>query len=222
MSILYVVATPIGNLKDITLRAIETLNVVDLVLAENTKKTGRLLSHLKINKPLESFHEFNEERKIESILSRVASGDSIALVSDAGTPLISDPGFKLVREAIKRNVKVVSIPGASSILASLVSSGLPTNQFLFLGYFPRKAGKQDEILSFIDTVTSSNPTTMILFESPYRVQKTLQLLAKRFPDKKIVIAREVTKVYEEFIRGSVKEVAKKDFATKGEFTLLLG
>jgi 16S rRNA (cytidine1402-2'-O)-methyltransferase len=221
MSSLYIVSTPIGNLKDVTIRAVETLETVDLILAEDTRKTGRLLSHLDVNKPLESFHEHNEEGKIDLVLSKLSSGISIALVSDAGTPLLSDPGFKLVRKAIKKGIKVVSIPGASSILAALVSSGLPTDQFLFLGYFPKKLGKQIEMLQFMDDVTSQRPTTIILFESPYRVKKTLQLLAERFPDKQVVIARELSKIHEEIIRGSPRELLKTGFSTKGEFTLLL-
>jgi 16S rRNA (cytidine1402-2'-O)-methyltransferase len=221
VSDLYIVSTPIGNLKDITLRAIEVLRAVDLILAEDTRKTIRLLSHLKIKKPLESFHEHNEKTKIDQILHRLATVTSVALVSDAGTPLISDPGFKLVREAVKRGIKVTPIPGASSILVSLVASGLPTDQFLFLGYLPKKLGKQNEILQFIERVTSARPTTIVLFESPFRIKRPLQALADRFPNKETVIAREVTKIHEEFIRGILKEVLKKDFPTKGEFTLLL-
>jgi 16S rRNA (cytidine1402-2'-O)-methyltransferase len=221
VSDLYIVSTPIGNLKDITLRAMEVLRTVDLILAEDTRKTNRLLSHLEIKKPLESFHEHSEEGKIEFIISKISSGISVALVSDAGTPLISDPGFKLVREAVKRGIKVTPIPGASSVLAPLVASGLPTDQFLFLGYLPKKLGKQNEILQFIERVTSARSTTIVLFESPFRIKKTLQALANRFPSKETVIAREVTKIHEEFIRGILKEVSKKDFPTKGEFTLLL-
>lgn len=221
MSDLYIVSTPIGNLKDITFRAVEVLGAVDLILAEDTRKTSRLLSHLKINKPLESFHEHNEKIKTDQTLHRLAAGTSVALVSNAGTPLVSDPGFKLVREAIKKGVKVIPIPGASSILACLVASGLSTDQFLFLGYLPKKLGKQNEILQFIEKVTSTRSTTIVLFESPFRIKKTLQALANRFPSKETVIAREVTKIHEEFIRGTLKEVSKKDFPTKGEFTLLL-
>ncbi len=221
MSELYIVATPIGNLKDITLRAIEILESVGLILAEDTRKTNRLLSHLKIKKPLESFHEHSEEGKIEFIISKISSGTSVALVSDAGTPIISDPGFKLVREAIKNGVKIIPIPGASSVLAALVASGLPTDQFLFLGYLPKKQSKQEKTLSLIETITVIKPITIILFESPYRVKKTLQVLSSKFPHKEIVIARELTKIHEEFIRGTLKEVSRRDFPAKGEFTLLL-
>ncbi len=221
MSTLYIVATPIGNLKDITLHATEILNTVGLVLAEDTRKTSRLLHHLGIKKPLESFHEHNEEKKVGLILDKIKSGVPVALVSDAGTPLVSDPGFKLVREAIKKGVEVVPIPGANSILTALVASGLPTDQFLFLGYLPKKTGRQDRIIEFIEKVVSTRPTTIILFESPYRIRNTLQTLAERFPTKEVVVARELTKLHEEFIRGNLKEVSKKNFPAKGEFTLLL-
>ncbi|HEX7456135.1 MAG TPA: 16S rRNA (cytidine(1402)-2'-O)-methyltransferase [Candidatus Nanoarchaeia archaeon] len=221
MSALYIVATPIGNLKDITLRAIEILGEVDLILAEDTRKTSQLLSKYNISKPLESFHEHNEEKKIDHVLTMLRSGDNIAVVSDAGTPTLSDPGFKLVREVIRNEIKVVPIPGASSILASLVASGLPTDQFTFVGYFPKKVGKQQELLTYIDKALSLKPATIILFESPFRVKKTLSLLTQRFPDKNVVFARELTKVHEEFIRGKVSKVNEMDIKSKGEFTILL-
>jgi len=217
---LYIIATPIGNLKDITLRALEILGKVDLVLAEDTRKTGQLLSHYKISKPLESLHEHNEERKIPSLLERLKNTE-IALVSDAGTPLLSDPGFKLVREAIAKGIKIESIPGPSAVLTALTSSGLPTNQFLFLGYLPKSTGKQKETLDFVDRVTKDRPTTVIFFESPYRIKKTLELLAAKFPEKEVAIARELTKLHEEIIRGKVSEVAKRNIFPKGEFTVLL-
>jgi len=218
---LYLVATPIGNLKDITFRALETLKAVDLILAEDTRRTGQLLSHYKISKPLESFHEHNEEAKMPQILEKLRKGETIALVTDAGTPTISDPGFKLVRECAKEGVKVEPIPGPSAILTALVASGLPTDSFLFLGYLPKKAGKQNEIFNFLEQVWSNRETSVVLFESPYRVKKTLAALAQKFPERKIVLARELTKTHEEFIRGKLNELAKKDFITKGEFTILL-
>ena len=221
MPTLYIVATPIGNLKDITLRALEVLKDADLILAEDTRRSSQLLTTYDIRKPLESFHEHNEVQKIPTILSMLQAGKKIALVSDAGTPTLSDPGFKLVREAVRENIKVESIPGASAILSALTASGLPTDQFLFVGYLPKKAGKQKEILDFIELVLTKRLTTVIFFESPFRVKKTLQALAEKFPDSNLVVARELTKVHEEFIRGKSKEIAEKDFPAKGEFTILL-
>ncbi|OGY21201.1 MAG: 16S rRNA (cytidine(1402)-2'-O)-methyltransferase [Candidatus Woykebacteria bacterium GWB1_45_5] len=221
MSTLYLVATPIGNLKDITLRALETLKEVDLVLAEDTRRTRQLLSHYNISKPIESFHEHSEESKIPTVLEKLNAGVEIALVSDAGTPTISDPGFKLVRECLKNNIKVEPIPGPSAILTSLIASGLPTDSFLFLGYLPKKRGKQDAMLDFLELVWSKRAVTVIFFESPYRIKKTLTDFARRFPQRELVVGRELTKVHEEFIRGKVMEVASKEFPTKGEFTILL-
>lgn len=221
MGILYIVSTPIGNIKDISQRALEVLAGVDLILAEDTRRTGHLLNKCNLNNRLESFFEHNEEGKIDGAVEKLKSGQKIALVSDAGTPLLSDPGYKLVRECIKEGVKVESIPGPSAILTALTSSGLPTDQFLFIGYFPKKTGKQKETLNFIEKVTSLRPTTIIIFESPFRVEKTINLLASNFPDKDIVISRELTKQHEEMIRGKVKDVANKKFVKKGEFTLLL-
>lgn len=221
MTTLYLVATPIGNLRDITLRAIDTLSCVDLILAEDTRKTKKLLVTYKIEKPLESFHEHNENFKINAVLAKLKSGKSIALVSDAGTPSVSDPGYKLVRESIREGIKIVPIPGPNAAITALVASGLPTDQFLFLGYFPKKKGKQDKILEQIELISSQKPTTIIFYESPYRVPKTLSILANKFPKMEVVIARELTKIHEEFIRGTASELAKKDIKLKGEFTLLL-
>ena len=221
MFTLYIVSTPIGNLKDITLRALEILGGVDLILAEDTRKTKQLLSKYKINRPLESFHEHNEIAKIDLIISKLKSRGDIALVSDAGTPTISDPGFKLIQAAVASGIKIIPIPGPSSILASLVASGLPTDQFVFLGYFPKKRGRQIEVINLIDKILSFKPTTVIIFESPYRVKKTLVALAEKFPERRIVVSRELTKIHEEFLRCKLKEIIHKEFVTKGEFTLLL-
>ncbi|OGY26179.1 MAG: 16S rRNA (cytidine(1402)-2'-O)-methyltransferase [Candidatus Woykebacteria bacterium RBG_16_44_10] len=221
MSTLYVVSTPIGNMQDITLRALEVLKEVDIILAEDTRQTGKLLKNYNINKPMESFFEHNEERKIESVISKLQSGAEIALVSDAGTPTISDPGFKLVRRAIGEGVAVVPIPGPSAVLTALVASGLATDKFIFLGYFPKKPGRQEEILDFIDKALSVQPSTVIFFESPYRIKKTISLLAVKFPEKDAVIARELTKKHEEFLRGKLKDLSTEEFNTKGEFTILL-
>ena len=221
MSTLYLVATPIGNLKDITLRALETLKKVDLILAEDTRRTKKLLTSYEISKPLESFHEHSEGSRLPFALDRLKKGTDIALVSDAGTPTISDPGFKLVRECIKAGIKVESIPGPSAVLTSLTASGLPTDSFIFLGYLPKKPGKQNEMLDFLELVWSKKKITAVLFESPYRIKKTLTVLAQRFPQREIVLARELTKTHEEFIRGKVEEVASKNFTVRGEFTILL-
>ena len=221
MSTLYLVSTPIGNLKDITLRALDVLGEVDLILAEDTRKTQKLLSAHHITKPIESLHEHNEEARIPSVLNKLRSGKQIALVSDAGTPTLSDPGFKLVRAALNKDIKVVPIPGASSLLAALVPSGLPTDRILFVGYLPKKPGKKCASLDFIEFVINKKPTTVVFFESPYRINKTLQTLAERFPEKELVIARELTKIHEEFYRGKVKDLAASVIKQKGEFTLLL-
>jgi 16S rRNA (cytidine1402-2'-O)-methyltransferase len=218
---LYLVATPIGNLKDITFRAIETLKESDLILAEDTRRSEQLLSHYEITKPLESFHEHNELIKLPAVLAKLKNGAKIALVTDAGTPTISDPGFKLVRECLKEGIKVEPIPGPSAVLTALVASGLPTDSFLFLGYLPKKAGKQTEVLDFLEQVWSRRETTIVFFESPHRIKKTLAALAQRFPERQVVLARELTKAHEEFIRGKISEVVGKDFSAKGEFTLLL-
>jgi len=221
MSNLYIVSTPIGNLGDITLRAIETLKKVDLILAEDTRQTAKLLNKYKIVKPLESFFEHNEDKKIDSVISKLKNGTEIALVSDSGTPTISDPGFKLIRKVVGAQIKVIPIPGPSAVLTALVASGLPTDKFLFLGYFPKKFSKQKQMVDFIEKITSVEPITTIFFESPYRVKKTLDLLATQFPTKDVVIGRELTKKHEEFLIGKPKELVNKKFSTKGEFTLLL-
>ena len=221
MAKLYIVSTPIGNMEDITLRALETLRNVDLILAEDTRQTKKLLSHYKIEKPITSFHEHNEEVKAAQITEKIKSGDKIALVSDAGTPLISDPGFKLIRQLISNGVEVESIPGVSSVITALTSSGLPPDQFLFIGYLPKKLGKMDKTLDFIESVTSQKATTIIFFESPYRLAKTLKILADKFPEKEVVVAREMTKLHEEFIRGKTTTVSKMTITAKGEVTLLL-
>ncbi|OGY27569.1 MAG: 16S rRNA (cytidine(1402)-2'-O)-methyltransferase [Candidatus Woykebacteria bacterium RBG_19FT_COMBO_43_10] len=221
MAILYVVSTPIGNMQDITLRALEVLKEADLILAEDTRQTGKLLTKYGIGRPMESFFEHNEERKIDSIISKLKSGLEIALVADSGTPTISDPGFKLVRKSIGEGISVIPVPGPNAVLTALVASGLATDKFIFLGYFPKKPGKQKEILEFIDKTLSMQPVTVIFFESPYRVKKTISILASRFPEKETVIARELTKKHEEFLRGKLKDLATKEFSTKGEFTILL-
>ena len=221
MSTLYVVSTPIGNMQDITLRALEVLKKVDLILAEDTRQTGKLLAKYDINKPMESFFEHKEERKIDSIISRLKTGTEIALVSDAGTPLISDPGFKLVREAVRENIKITPIPGPSAVITALTASGLPTDQFMFLGYFPKKASKQDETLNFLKELWGKRPVTIVFYDAPYRVRKTLGIINKVFPKINVVLAREMTKIHEEFVRGKIADIIKVGVKTKGELALLL-
>ncbi len=223
MGNLYIVSTPIGNLADISQRALETLSGVDLVLAEDTRHSGLLLNHFSIKKPLLSFHEYNEEKRMPQIINKLKNGKNIALVSDAGTPTLSDPGFKLVRSAVEEEIKVFSIPGSSAILASLVVSGLPTDSFSFLGYVPKKEGKRGDFYRKISSLLEDIKTTVIFFESPHRLLKTLEELVKVFPEKDLVIARELTKINEEIIRGKPKIVAAKlsGRVVKGEITLLL-
>lgn len=222
MGTLYIVATPIGNLQDITLRALETLKSVDLILCEDTRHSGVLLKYHEIKKPLLSYQEYNELQRIPDILERLLNGQNIALITDAGTPTLSDPGFKLVREAIHQGISVVSIPGPSAILAALTSSGLPTDKFLFLGYLPRKQGHRQKLLRDLDTMIRIMRTTAVIFEAPHRLLKTLWELKEIFGDIEIVICRELTKVHEEIRREKISESIKhfEQIAPKGEFTIL--
>jgi len=219
---LYLVATPIGNLQDITFRAIQILGNVDIIACEDTRKTGFLLQKLKIPKKamLVSYYEENELKRIPEIINYLKSGKNVALVSNAGTPTISDPGFKLVRECVFQNIRIVSIPGSSAILAALVASGFPTDKFLFLGYLPRKNLKRKKLLENIRKLTFS--CTLIIFESPKRVIKLLREIKSIFGDINVVLARELTKIFEEFLRDKVSELIKilKKNSPKGEITVL--
>lgn len=218
MGTLYLVSTPIGNLEDITLRAKRILAEVEIVACEDTRKTGLLLQHLEIpKKEMLSYYEENESRRIPQVIQLLKEGKNIALVSNAGTPLISDPGFKLVRECIKEGIKVVSIPGTSAVLAALVSSGLPTDKFLFLGYLPKKQGKRKKILNSLPP-----KTTIIFFESPYRLLKSLKEIKDIFGDIEIVLCRELTKVHEEIRREKISQTIAyfEKKKPKGEFTFL--
>ena len=220
---LYLVSTPIGNLQDITLRAIEILKNVDIIACEDTRKTGLLLQRLKINRrgKLVSYYEENEEKRIPQLINEIKNGKSVALVSNAGTPTISDPGFKLVRECIAQNIKVIPIPGPSASLAALTASGFPTDKFLFLGYFPKKELKRKKLLEKIKKLTFS--CTLIFFESPKRVIKLLKEIELTFGDVYVVLARELAKIFEEFLRGKTSELIKKleKNPPKGEITILL-
>lgn len=216
---LYIVATPIGNLGDMTLRALETLKVVDVVLSEDTRVTGNLLRHFEIKKPLISFHEHTEEDKALKLVERMKAGESMALVTDAGTPGISDPGNVLVALAAEAGIKVVPIPGASALSAIISVAGIDMREFLFLGFPPHKKGRQ----TFFQSVMASE-VPVIYYESPHRVIKNLELLMELAPQKNLVLGRELTKVFEEVVRGSVEEVKmyleSKAGKMKGEFTIV--
>ncbi len=216
---LYLVATPIGNLGDVTRRAVEILGSVDAILAEDTRHTRKLLTHLGLKVPLRAYHAHNEAKATPGAIAALAAGARFALVSDAGTPAVSDPGFRLVQAAIEAHVAVVPVPGPSAVLAALVASGLPTEQFTFLGYPPRKAG---ELARFLDE-NVSNRATLILLESPRRVATTLQAAAAAFGgERRACIARELTKAHEEFLRGTLSQLAEAiESPLKGEVTLVI-
>lgn len=216
---LYIVSTPIGNMKDITFRAVETLKSVDYILTEDTRRTGTFLKAYEITKPMVSFNEFSERSKTAGVISDLKQGKDVALVSDAGTPLLSDPGYLLVKECAANDILVSPIPGASALLSSIVCSGLPVTKFTFYGFLSKESGKRKKILTEIN----ERGETAILYESPYRVQKTIKEIAEMMPDRQVVIARELTKKFEEFIRGSAKEVHSKikDRNLKGEFAIII-
>ena len=222
---LYIVATPIGNLQDITLRALETLKNVDIVLCEDTRLTGKLLNHFKIKKPLRLLNDFNEETVSYQVLDLLVDGKQIALVSDAGTPLISDPGFRLVRLAREHSITVIPIPGPTSVISALSASGFPSDSFLFIGFLPKGANKKTRLFNNLKTTYKSQDLcpTLIFFESPYRLVETLQLMLKELGDIEVVLARELTKIHEEFIQKPLS-ILVTDFEKKkpkGEFVVLL-
>ncbi len=212
---LYTVATPIGNLDDITYRAVKVLRDVDLIVAEDTRHSGILLKKYEIATPMDSFHSHSGHGKLEKIMDRLRDGDDVALISDAGTPGISDPGFVLIKQARDEGIDVIPIPGASAFLCALQASGLPTDKFLYLGFLPLKKGRKKLLDSMMD-----EERTVIFYESPHRIAKTLSEIAERMPERYIVVARELTKVYEEFIRGTAGEVKDKVKA-KGEFVVMI-
>jgi 16S rRNA (cytidine1402-2'-O)-methyltransferase len=219
MSKLYVVPTPIGNLRDITLRAVDILKNVDLILAEDTRKTGFLLSKLEIKKPVRSHHKFNEHRTLSEIRNMLISGSSVALVSDAGTPGISDPGYLLIRECIAHNIQIECLPGATAFIPALVASGLPTDRFCFEGFLPQKKGRSRKL----EDLKKEN-RTMIFFESPFRLVKTLQQFADVFgKERRCSVSRELTKLYEETRRGSIEEMINyyTEKPVKGEIIIIL-
>lgn len=228
MGILYIVSTPIGNLKDITLRAIEILSTVDYIACEDTRRTGLLLNVILSPKNEESlprllsYYEQNELQRIPHIVELLKGGSDVALVSDAGTPSISDPGFKLVRECIRQGIKVESIPGPSSVITALVVSGLPTDKFLFIGYPPRKEGHRKKLFTDITAMVHIVKITVIMFEAPHRLLKTLQEMLDTFGDIDIVICRELTKIHEEVRREKISQSLAHfaKVAPKGEFVIL--
>lgn len=214
MGTLYIVATPIGNLEDITLRAIKTLSSVDLVLCEDTRHTGLLFQKLNIRTKLLAYYDEIEDKRIPEVIELLKQGKNIALVSDAGTPLISDPGFRLVRECIKRSIKVVSTPGPSAILAALTISGLPTDKFSFYGYPPEKQQARINVFKMLNG-------TCIFYCAPHKLTQTLEDLRTALGDREIVIARELTKIHEELWRGRISEALVNFKNPQGEIVLLL-
>ncbi len=219
MSKLYIVPTPIGNLEDMTFRAIKVLKEVDLILAEDTRTSGKLLKHFDISTQMHSHHMHNEHKMVNRIIDRLKNGDSIALISDAGTPAISDPGFLLTRACIQNNIEVECLPGATAFVPALVNSGLPNDKFVFEGFLPVKKGRQTR-LKFL----SEEERTIIFYESPHKLIKTLTQFAEYFgEDRQVSVSRELTKLYEETIRGTLKEVLFhfENKAPKGEFVVVV-
>lgn len=215
--ILYLVATPIGNLEDITFRAINILKEVDLIAAEDTRHTLKLLNHYEISKPLISYHRHNEEIKVDGLIEKLKEGQNVAVVSDAGTPAICDPGEVIVKEALKENIKVVPIPGACAFVNALVASGLDTKEFVFYGFLSINKKLRKEKLEQI----KKENKTIILYEAPHKLKNTLEDLEDILEDRKIVIARELTKIHEEFIKGTAKEILEKYTEPKGEHIVLI-
>ena len=219
MSKLYIVPTPIGNLEDITLRAIRILKETDLIFAEDTRITKKLLNHLDISKPIDSFHAHNEHKSLFSAIDKIKSNGSTVIVSDAGTPGISDPGFLLIRECIANNIEVECLPGPTALIPAIVSSGIPCDQFIFEGFLPHKKGRQTRLLKIAE-----EKRTSVLYESPHCLVKCLgQIIEFMGEDRKVCVAREMTKVYEEHKRGKVKDI--KEYyelnSPKGEIVIII-
>jgi 16S rRNA (cytidine1402-2'-O)-methyltransferase len=216
---LYLIATPIGNLEDITLRALRTLKECDVVAAEDTRRTGQLLKHFGISRPMISYFQFNEARRSEEILERLNRGEKVALVTDAGSPGISDPGERVVRAARAAGLRVESVPGPCALVAALTASGLATDEFHFIGFLPHKSGQRRKQLEALKAFAG----TLILYESPYRIEKLLGELVEVFADRRIVLARELTKKFEEYLSGTPAELIEllKKRSLKGEFVVLI-
>jgi len=218
-SSLFLVPTPVGNLEDMTLRAIRVLKEVDFILSEDTRKTGILLKHFDIRNKLVSHHQFNEHKALASIINKLKSGESAALVSDAGTPGISDPGFLLVRECLREGFKVETLPGPTAFVPALVNSGIPCDSFLFVGFLPHKKGRQGKIKEL-----SALPYTLVFYESPFRLVKLInQLMEQLGPDRMASVSRELSKLYEETIRGTLQELSEhfSENEVKGEIVLIV-
>lgn len=221
MSTLYVVATPIGNLEDITFRAVRVLKEVDWIACEDTRESRKLLQHYEIEIPLISYHDFNEAERAKELAERLAAGESGAIISDAGVPLISDPGYRLVRAAIASGIPVQPVPGPSASLAALSASGLPTDAFCFLGFLPAKSGQRANLLESI----RHEKSTVICYEAPHRIVETLADIDRVLGPRPVVLAREMTKIHEQFLRGTPREILErlaKGEPVKGEITLLIG
>ena len=218
---LYIVATPIGNLEDMTQRALRILSEVDLIAAEDTRHTRKLLTHYKISAELVSYHEYNEKERAAALVKRLKEGETVALVSDAGTPNISDPGYQLIRQCRQEGVRVEPIPGPSAVIAALSVSGLPTDQFYFIGFPPLKAGKKKKLFEQLSLI----PATLIFYESPHRIVKTVAQLYELLGDRECVLAREITKRFEEFVSGSLSQLSQQllqgRVKAKGELVLLV-
>lgn len=215
---LYIVATPIGNLDDITLRAIKTLQEADLIAAEDTRHTLKLLNHLEISKPMISYHRHNEETKSNVLIEKLQEGQNIALVSDAGTPGICDPGEEVIKKCIELGINIVPIPGACAMINSLICSGIDTKEFTFLGFLPLNKKLRKKKLEEIEKENK----TIIIYEAPHKLETTLKDLQKVLPqDRKVTLAREITKIHEEFIRGNIDEIIQKAENLKGEIVLII-
>ncbi len=219
MAKLYIVPTPIGNLEDITLRAINVLKEVDFILAEDTRTSSHLMRHLGIEKPMHSHHKFNEHATVGRVVESIAAGKDVALVSDAGTPGISDPGFLLVRRCVEEGIEVVTLPGATALIPAVVQSGFPCDRFCFEGFLPQKKGRMKRLDEL-----STEPRTIIFYESPYRVVKCLEQLAETFgAERRVAVVREITKKFEETVRGTIAEAIAhfKAHEPKGEFVIVV-
>ena len=220
MGILYLVPTPVGNFEDITMRALRTLREADLILAEDTRTSGNLLRHFDIKNAMLSYHKFNEHQTVESVVNRLRGGETVAVVSDAGTPGISDPGFLVAREAIRAGIEVVTLPGATAMVPALVSSGLPCDRFCFEGFLPQKKGRQSRLKAL-----ATEPRTMVFYESPHRVVKALAQMIEVFgAERPVSVCREISKIHEESVRGTLAE-ALEHFQTnepRGEFVIVVG
>jgi 16S rRNA (cytidine1402-2'-O)-methyltransferase len=219
MSKLVIIPTPIGNLEDITLRAIRILKECDFVLVEDTRQSGKLMKHLEIKTPLLAFHQHNEHKVLDNIIERIKSSEMVGLISDAGTPAISDPGFLLVRECITQNIEVECLPGATAFVPALVNSGFPCDKFCFEGFLPHKKGRNKRLNELKD-----EPRTIVFYESPYRIKKLMEELVDIFgADRKVSVSRELTKIYEETLRGTAQELLLHftEKEPKGEFVVVV-